>query len=120
MSDDDAELNDHEISRRALLERGAALAAFLAFPGERRRVFGAADGRVIAERPYLEAARGAERWIARLAIRDGRGTAWPADPDDVTSVQHNLYTGSPGIVLLYLELHAATGEPAYLAQAAAG
>jgi lantibiotic modifying enzyme len=120
MSDDDAELNDHEISRRALLERGAALAAFLAFPGETRRVFGAADGRIIAERPYLEAARRAERWIARLAIRDGRGTAWPADPDDVTSVQHNLYTGSPGIVLFYLELHAATGEPAYLARAAAG
>lgn len=101
---------DAALSRRTLIERGVAAAAFLALPaawrpsprGETPR---ASDG------SYLGTARNAERWIARAAIRDGRGLTWPADPADATSVQGNLYSGSPGVVLFYLELFHATGEP---------
>jgi lantibiotic modifying enzyme len=105
------------ISRRALLERGAAFAALAALPRglpvSLLQTF-AADGE------FLAAAKAAERWIASSAIRDSRGTTWPADPADVKSVQNNLYSGSPGVVLLYLELFAATKDRAYLKEAEDG
>ncbi len=106
------------LSRRELLGRGTALAAVLGLPGGVRRILRESGG--AADRPYLEAAKRAERWIARAAVRDGRGLTWPADPNDPKSVQNNLYSGSPGVVLFYLELHAASGDAAHLARAAAG
>ncbi len=117
MSSDDRHGSAHELSRRTLLERGAAAAAFFAIPASLR-------GDVVrgwtAARPYLDAAQRAERWIARAAVKGAAGTTWPADPADAKSIQSNLYSGSPGIVLFYLELHHATGDAAYLAQARAG
>ena len=111
--------HDAAISRREMIGRGAAAAAFLSVADLLPRSAGASESPG-AERPYLDAARRAERWIAHSAIRDGRGTAWPSDPADAKSVQSSLYSGTPGIVLFYLELHAATGDERYLREARAG
>src|SRR5437764_9846769 len=51
---------------------------------------------------YLDAARAAARWIATVPV---------ADP--------SLYSGRAGIVVFYLELSEATGDPTYRAAAEA-
>ncbi|HEX4936715.1 MAG TPA: lanthionine synthetase LanC family protein [Gemmatimonadaceae bacterium] len=106
------------ISRRALLGHGAAAAAFLALPSlrpvGRGGIAPAPPLPPPAATPYLETARKAERWIARSAVREAGGVTWPADPADAKSVQANLYSGSPGVVLFYLELAHATGESRWL------
>jgi lantibiotic modifying enzyme len=69
---------------------------------------------------YLDDAREAARWISTSAIRTDAGLTWPADPADPKSVSTTLYSGSPGVVLFMLELHHATRDPQYLADARAG
>ncbi|MHC5070964.1 MAG: lanthionine synthetase LanC family protein [Planctomycetota bacterium] len=72
------------------------------------------------KRPYLAAARKAASWLQAVAVeRDGR-KAWPADPDDPRSVCSDLYYGTAGVVLFYLEFHRATGDPTWLEEAKAG
>src|SRR3970282_207853 len=70
--------------------------------------------------PWLPAAHEADRWLAASAqpVRDG--VTWPADPTDPKSVSTDLYTGMAGVVLFYLELHAATGDDGALRMARAG
>jgi lantibiotic modifying enzyme len=68
----------------------------------------------------MRAATEAARWIDSAAVRSERGVVWLADPTDKTTTLTNLYTGSTGVVLYYLELHHATGERAYLDSARAG
>ena len=109
---------DLPLTRRSLIERGAAAAAFLALPSALRPPASASLRE--AEGSYLGSALNAERWIAQSAIRDGRGLTWPADPADARSVQGNLYSGSPGVVLFYLELAHATGDRRWLEPALAG
>jgi lantibiotic modifying enzyme len=111
---------ERTLTRRSWLEHSAVAAAFLAFPtgwlrgaGERRRAPASAAG-------YLDVALRAERWLARAAMKDGRGLTWPADPLDGKRVQDNLYSGSPGVVLFYLELAHATGDRRWLQPALAG
>ncbi len=45
---------------------------------------------------------------------------WPSDPRDPRSVSFNLYTGTPGIILFYLEAFQATGNSAFLDSARSG
>ena len=73
-----------------------------------------------ASRDYLDAALAAERWIYASAQQNDRGTLWPADPRDPKSISTNLYTGTPGIVLLYLEAYHATGDKTFLESARSG
>jgi lantibiotic modifying enzyme len=68
----------------------------------------------------MRAATDAARWIDSSAVRSERGVVWPADPADPKTTLTNLYSGSTGVVLYYLELHHATGERAYLDSARAG
>ena len=103
------------LTRRDLLAGGAALAATM-LPADCRALLRSGA----ATRPYVDAALGAERWIRRSAMRGASGVTWPADPADPGSVQQTLYSGSPGVVLFYLELHHATGDPRWLAEARAG
>ena len=70
--------------------------------------------------PYLDAAVEAARWVRAAGVRTPAGLTWPADPADPKSVGTTLYSGSPGVVLFMLELHHATRDPAYLAEARAG
>jgi lantibiotic modifying enzyme len=109
------------LSRRDLLKGGlAASAAVLLRPGSLFSSPGDPGLSASPERPHLEVARRAERWIAGSAIRGVSGTAWPWDPNDPQSVQLSLYSGTPGVVLFYLELFHATGEERLLDEAAAG
>jgi len=77
-----------------------------------------------ADRPYLAAAIDAARWIRGTAVKTEQGTAWPATPgskDPATAgVDTSLYSGTPGVVLFFLELHRATGRAEDLADARAG
>ena len=71
-------------------------------------------------RPYRDAALATARWLQSVRISTQHGVTWPADPRDPGTVVRNLYSGSPGVVLFHLELHAATGEQAHLDEACAG
>ncbi|QFY07403.1 lantibiotic modifying-like protein [Nonomuraea phyllanthi] len=73
----------------------------------------------------LAAAVLAGEWIRSAAADDEHGRRWAANPDRrdgsaVTPEPWSLYSGASGIVLFFLELAAATGEEAYLEDAAAG
>jgi len=76
--------------------------------------------RTSPELTYRAAAEDAARWIRNSAIRTPQGLAWPADPQDPKTVSSALYSGSPGVVLFLLELHHATRNAEYLADAKAG
>jgi hypothetical protein len=73
-----------------------------------------------AERPFLEAALRAWRWIDASRIVTPNGMTWPADPTDPTSVGSSFYTHSPGVIPFALELFYATGDEQYLDAAKAG
>jgi lantibiotic modifying enzyme len=107
---------ESSLSRRELLERGAAAALLILAPAALR----ASSDRSANARPYLDAAIKAERWIARAGASDARGKWWIADPAKPAAVTTDLYGGTSGVVLFYLELHNTTGNERYLAEAIAG
>lgn len=78
------------------------------------------QGPEAAGRTYRDAAVETGTWVRGSAIRTTSGLAWPSDPSDPKSVNHALYSGSPGVVLFLLELHHATGRAEYLDDARAG
>jgi len=73
----------------------------------------------IAERPHLAAAREAATWIRGSSIDTGHGRTWPVDPASPDETSLTLYSGSPGVVLFFLDLYRAGDEDA-LADARAG
>ena len=73
-----------------------------------------------SDRPHLAVAIDAARFIQASAVATPHGTTWPANPADRASVAADLYSGSAGVVLFFVELHRATGDPAHLATATAG
>lgn len=79
-----------------------------------------ADQRPAGAGIYYGAALDAATWIRSTAIAGDEGLAWPADPYDTAAVVTNLYTGTPGVVLFFLELAAYTGDESYLADARGG
>lgn len=110
------------VSRRELLERATAAAAtaFAGIAPLQRLVDWAAVPRGAAALNALDAARSAERWIARSRIRTPDGVTWPADPLNPAAIDRTFYNGTPGIVLFLLELHHATKEASVLTEAALG
>jgi len=113
----------HSISRRDLLH--SALCAGAMIPALPRVVLAEwrrAIERGATDRPYLDAALRAEHWIRSTAIDTAKGRGWPAIPGDATRgvPEDDLYSGTPGVVLFYLELHAFTGEPRFLDEAVKG
>ncbi|MDQ6831465.1 MAG: hypothetical protein M3081_21600 [Gemmatimonadota bacterium] len=107
------------INRRDLLRSaiGGAIAA------SAPRALLALDGLAKSERtdrPHLTNAIRAANWIKRSRMVTEHGVAWPADPLDPKSVSTTLYSGTPGVVLFLLEMHAATGTREYLDDACAG
>ena len=83
-----------------------------------------ASQRAATERPYLAAAIDTGRWLRSTAVKTSQGTIWPADPAAPNArtlpVNATLYSGTPGVVLFFLELHRATGRPEDLWDARAG
>jgi lantibiotic modifying enzyme len=80
------------------------------------------DARRPTDRPHLEAALRAEHWIRSVAIDTPAGRTWPCTPGDARrgSPELTLYSGTPGVILFYLELYAATGDRKFLDEAIRG
>ena len=72
------------------------------------------------EDTYRRAALKAASWLQANAIERPEGTVWAADPQDSTTVTTNLYSGSSGVVLFFLEAYRIAGQPAYLDEARTG
>jgi lantibiotic modifying enzyme len=60
------------------------------------------------------------QWIRASAVEAEEGTTWPAVPGDDQTINNTLYSGTPGIVLFFLEAYHVTGENSYLEDAQAG
>jgi lantibiotic modifying enzyme len=73
-----------------------------------------------ADRPYLDAAVRAARWIELSSLKTAKGMAWPSDPRDPKTVETDLYSGVPGVVLFFLEAYRTTGDRAFLMDARGG
>ena len=78
----------------------------------------------VAGRPYLSAAIDTAKWIRSKGVKTQHGTYWPVAPtsSDPAAQGFNptLYSGTPGVVLFFLELHRATGRAEDLQDARAG
>src|ERR1041385_4543689 len=72
------------------------------------------------ESGYLDVAKQAAQWIRKSALKTAHGIVWPADPTDKETVETSLYTGTPGVILFFIEAYHATGDMAYLQDARAG
>jgi lantibiotic modifying enzyme len=77
-----------------------------------------------ADRPYLAAANDTAKWIRSTAVKTEHGTHWPATPGGTapgaSAVNPTLYSGTPGVVLFFLELHRASGRAEDLQDARSG
>ncbi|MCY3548691.1 MAG: hypothetical protein OXH49_17585 [Gemmatimonadetes bacterium] len=106
-------------SRRSFISAAAGAAAATVLSPNLLRAF-ADSGEGLAERPWLEFAVEAWRWVDAARIETPGGATWPADPTDPESIGYTLYTHSPGVVLFALELYHATGDEQYLDAAVQG
>lgn len=107
------------LSRRSFLHRGAGAAAAVAgapllFSSEELRSF------LEWERPDLEVALRAWRWIEASRITTDHGATWPADPMDTSTVGDTLYSHGPGVLPFALELFHATQDEQILDAALRG
>ncbi len=78
------------------------------------------EASAIEKRPYLEAALQAARWIRNSAVQAGKGITWPAVPENEKSINNTLYSGTPGVVLFFLEAYYSTGDKTFLEDARSG
>jgi len=69
---------------------------------------------------YLAAAEKAAAWVRSVQVRTAEGLTWPAVPKDPASTALNLYSGTPGIVLFFVQAYYATGREDHLRDARAG
>lgn len=108
-----------ELMRHGLLAGVGALALPRVLMAEWRQILEAG-----VERPYLEAALRAERWIRSTLGDAAAGKLWPPVPppgvDTFDRSALTLYHGAPGVILFYLELYAATHEQRFLDEAVRG
>jgi len=72
------------------------------------------------EKSHLNNAIKTANWLESVKIENLKGITWPADPNDSTSIASNLYSGSPGVVLFFLELFHSTKDQKYLKLAKSG
>jgi len=114
-------------TRRSFLGAGglAAVAAQTVAPTLLSSDTAAAAQPQSADDAYLAAAEEAARWIAGARVTKGTGIGWLPDPDHpekptTVGPDNTIYSGSAGTVLFLLELAAATGNQAYVAEARRG
>jgi len=69
---------------------------------------------------YLAHAGAAARFIRALAVETPHGLTWRKSPDEPGTLESELYSGSAGPAMFFVELYRATGERAALDQALAG
>jgi len=92
--------------------RRAALAFLL--------VAGLSSCKPAVKETYLASAEKAAAWIRSVEVRTPEGLSWPAVPKEPDSVALNLYSGTPGVVLFFVQAYYATGREDYLRDARAG
>ena len=68
----------------------------------------------------LQEARDVAKWLRQVALETPAGLAWAGTPAPQAQPVSNLYAGSAGVVLFFLELHHATGDAADLTSARRG
>ena len=71
-------------------------------------------------KPLLAEAQDVARWLRGVAVPQGGALAWAGTPGPSAKPIANLYSGSCGVVLFFLELHHATRDARDLATARAG
>lgn len=69
---------------------------------------------------YVKIARSAGDWIRASTVKKTDGTIWLADPKDAKSETLDLYSGSPGVILFFVELSKTTKDKSYLKDARSG
>jgi lantibiotic modifying enzyme len=77
------------------------------------------------QRPLIEVAREAARWIRSAAQETEQGLIWLPEPDRPEKLAtvgppSTIYSGNAGTLLFFLELARATGETSYLDEARRG
>ena len=95
------------VNRREAIRAGACAAlAIPALPELLLAEWRRALERGQLQRPYLDAALRAERWIRSVGVDTTAGRTWPQTPGHATRGRPDrfLYSGTPGIVLFYLDL----------------
>src|SRR5262245_7546253 len=109
---------ERQTTRRDVLRAGlgAAIAVALPSPFRNARWLNAAE----PDDRYLNTALAAGKWIRATAIDAPGGKTWPAVPPDAKTIQRDLYTGTPGVILFLIELHRTTKDRAWLDLAIAG
>jgi lantibiotic modifying enzyme len=114
-----------KVSRRAFLQTGA-LSAVVSSPfvswGETPTPQAEIKD---TNADFLNGAVGAARWIRSAEKDSTRGRYWLPEPDHpektaTVSPVNGIYSGSAGIVLFFLQLAKATGDPSYLEDARKG
>lgn len=83
-------------------------------------LFSVFPSNVFAATDYVKTAKLAGEWIRASAVKRDVGVTWPADPKDAKSESTDVYNGSPGVVLFFLELSKSTKDKSYLRDARAG
>lgn len=76
----------------------------------------------IEKSSYLDYALRTERWLREQTVKTEAGKIWRSEDekDDHPVTNSNLYYGSAGIILFYLELYQQTGDKAFLREAEEG
>ena len=69
---------------------------------------------------YTDEIEQVARWIRASAVQTEDGTTWPAVPCDTKTINNTLYSGTPGVVLFFLEAFHATGDQDFLEDARQG
>jgi lantibiotic modifying enzyme len=70
--------------------------------------------------PYLDEVDQVATWIRSSAVQTPDGTTWPAVPGDDQTINNTLYSGTPGVILFFLEAYYATADRSFLEDAKAG
>ena len=60
------------------------------------------------------------RWIRSSVVQTEDGKTWPAVPGDNETINNTLYSGTPGVVLFFLEAFNVTGDEDYMDDARIG
>jgi len=50
------------------------------------------------------------RWIRSSVVQTENGKTWPAVPGDNETINNTLYSGTPGVILFFLEAFYVTGD----------
>ena len=73
-----------------------------------------------ADQNWLDHALATEKYLEASSMQDEAGLHWKTMPDSAATSDLSLYSGTPGIVLFYLELYESTQDEAFLKKARKG